>query len=272
MNMDIKMLRDYNEWLKRSPEEILDAVRQNRDGWAAVFNSAAFPKGLPVWAHRVRNYFNREPLSLIRLSESESTNLVKAVYKIPSYTRVRQETLTEKVKRLWALTDHVYKDENYTTWFQMSPAGSIYHFKEIGNETLEGLHQEWLGQSVTPIFKLVSPDGTGGSMETIIDNPLRAGTVVQALLPKASRGFVIGNLSALIPVPIIKEPRYQGSYNYAETVDLGNADHDRLDVQPHKNTTRYKTYVNPTNRFAPLKLRKFPVYAIPEIIPLAEQI
>lgn len=270
--MDLKMLRDYNEWLKRSPEQILDAVRTYRNGWAEVFNSAAFPKGIPIWAHRVRNYFNREPRSLIRLSESESATLVKATYKIPSYTRDRQESVIEKVKRIWALTDFVYKDENNTTWFQMSPGGAIYHFKEIGNETLEGLHQEWLGQSVTPIFKLVSPDSTGGSMETIIDNPLRAGTVVQALLPKASRGLVIANVNTLIPVPIIEEPRYQGSYNYAETVDLGNAEHDRLDVQPHKNTTRYKTYENPTSRFVPLKFREFPKYAKGENIPLAEQI
>lgn len=258
--MDIKMLQDYKEWLTRSPEDILAAVVRH-GGWGAVFTSAKFgAKRLPVWAHRVRNYFNREPRFLMRLSADWSYNWLTYVYKKP-VERSGEGTIA-KFKRENALTDYVYRDEENTNWFQMSPGGAIYHFKEIGNETLEGIHQEWMGQGGTPIFKLVSPDGTGGSMETIIDNPLRVGRRVQALMPKASRGFVIGDVNVPMPVarPIVKIERYQGSYNYAETVDLGNEDHDRLDVQPHTNKeyAKYGGYENPEDRFSKLKFRRFP--------------
>lgn len=266
--MDLRMLKNYEEWLEKSPAQVIDAVKNIKGGWAAVF-----PDRLPIWAHRVRNYFNREPRFLMRLSESWSRNWLTYVYKKP--VERSNEGRIAKFKRENALTDYVYRDEENINWFQMSPGGTIYHFKEIGNETLEGIHQEWMGQGGTPIFKLVSPDGTGGSMETIIDNPLRVTSrVVQAIVPKASRGFVIGDVNVPMPVSksILDKERYQGSYNYAETVDLGNADHDRLDVKPHKDTGRYKTYVNPLDRFAPLKSRQFPKDVKGETIPLAEQI
>jgi hypothetical protein len=270
--MDLRMLKNYEEWLKRSPAQVIDAVKNIKGGWAAVF-----PDRLPVWAHRVRNFFNREPRFLMRLSDSWSQSWLVLVYKKP---RDRSnESTVQKFKRIMALTDYVYRDEVSTNWFQMSPGGAIYHFKEIGNETKEGIYQELLGQSLTPIFKLVSPDDTGGSMETIIIN--RGGGIEYAsfgILPAIPVGIkdgeVIGDVNVPMPVvkSILEEERYQGSYNYAETVDLGNADHDRLDVTPHKDTGRYKTYVNPTDRFAPLKSRQFPKDVKGETRPLAEQI
>lgn len=276
--MDLKMLQDYKEWLKRSPEDIINAVKglntgKEISGWAVVFNSSVFPKGIPVWAHRVRNFLNREPRFLSRLHNNEGSIFLNAVYKV----KPRQENTTEKVLRIFALTNHVYKDESNTVWFQMSPGGAIYHFREVGNATFAAGVQEWMGQGGTPIFKLIAPDGTGGSSETIVKNELRVSRTVSAMLPKASRGAVIGDLNVPMPVHhIIQDDlEYQGSYNYADTVDLGNAFHEKFDVQPHKDKGRYKTYVNPDGRdgrHVPLKFRQFPDIVKGESIPLAEQI
>ncbi len=273
--MDLRMLRNYEEWLKKSPAQVIDAVKSIKSGWAAVF-----PDRLPIWAHRVRNYFNREPRFLMRLSESWSQSQLAFVYKRPR-NRSNESTM-QKFKRVMALTDYVYRDEVNTNWFQMSPGGAIYHFKEISNETREGLAQELMGQSLTPIFKLVSPDDTGGSMETIIINRgvgikyVKVPGIVSPVPVGIKDAEVIGDVNVPMPMEITKSildiERYQGSYNYAETVDLGNADHDRLDVTPHKDTARYKTYVNPPDRFAPLNSRQFLKVAKGETIPLAEQI
>ena len=62
----------------------------------------------------------------------------------------------------------MYKDESNHTWFQMSSGATIYHWgRDPVVPAVEALWQ--LGkQAVVPIFKLVSPDQTGGSSETII--------------------------------------------------------------------------------------------------------
>ena len=59
--MDVITLRDYGYWRSKSAEEILAAVKNVPGGWAGVF-----PDGVPLWAHRVRNFFNHEPISLMR--------------------------------------------------------------------------------------------------------------------------------------------------------------------------------------------------------------
>ncbi len=47
--MNLEKLRDYNNWVGKSPKEILDAVRKVEGGWVTVF-----PDKLPLWEHRVR--------------------------------------------------------------------------------------------------------------------------------------------------------------------------------------------------------------------------
>src|SRR5262249_51982488 len=73
-----------------------------------------------------------------------------------------------------ALTGDVYFDEEVEVWYQMSPGGTIYHWgAEVKIEWLEAAYtQEVRGQTGIPVFKLVCPDGTGGSKETIISNPV----------------------------------------------------------------------------------------------------
>lgn len=277
--MDVEMLQDYNNWIGKSPQQILDAVRKN--GWAGVFSTTKFPRGLPIWAHRVRNYFNREPKFLMRLDEKESKFRLKRL----SYTsKIREEGIKDSVVHSKALTDYVYLDENNTEWFQMSPGGTIYHFKEVSNGTLEAIAQDHLGQTFTPIFKLVSSDNTDGSCETIIHNLVQnkgiAQTIAENLNPLSPVGHLDYNIGlvnafALVSSLVLqKPPRYKGSYNYAETVIKGIPNHEKFDVKPHEDS-RYGAYENPDDPFSPLSSRRFPKYAKGEEgkkPPLAEQI
>ncbi len=269
--MNLEMLGNYNEWLKKSPEDILKAVKNY--GWAKVFE-----KGLPRWAHRVRNYFNREPRFLMRLDKKES----EISLKILDYTtNIKNEGRLDEFIRSRALSGDIYTDETkIIKWFQMSPGGTIFHFKDVTNKTMEAIAQDRLGQSNTPIFKLISPDGTGGSCETIIKNLVQArGTVQQIarslgpltqLSNSGNRDSNIGLANAVAPVAhlIITLPKFQGSYNYAETASRGIAAHNKFDVDTHK---KDEHYVNPPDRFSPLSSRGFPTNDN-ERKPLAEQV
>jgi hypothetical protein len=280
--MSVKWLQDYNNWIGKSPQTILEAV--NKAGWGAVFNDPIkFPKGLPIWAHRVRNYFNREPYFLSRLDQKESKNRLK---KLDSSVNIEDEGRFNEFIRSRALTINVYVDESgFTVWFQMSAGGTIYHFKHVKNKTKEAMIQTVLGQSNTPIFKLISPDVTGGSCETIIKNLVQARSTVQQLARKlgpltqlpnsGDRGSSIGYENAVTPVShlIENDKEYQGSYNYAETAVLGIAKHEKFDIEPHENYAKWG-YDNPTDRHSKLESRRFEKYAKGEVgkIPLAEQI
>lgn len=279
--MNLKELQDYNNWIGKSPRQILDDVKNY--GWVSVFNDLVkFPKGLPIWAHRVRNYFNLEPYFLTRLDEKESKIRLK---RIAYSANIRDEGMFDAFKRSRALSDHVYLDETKTEWFQMSPGGTIYHFKDVTNQAKEAVAQEVLGQSRTPIFKLVSPDSTGGSCETIIKNMVQvkstAKRVADALMPLSQLPKTgpldssIGHVNAVSPVArlIVDIPKFQGSYNYAETVSRGFADHEKLDIEPHTDYKKWD-YDNPSDRHSKLESRRFQKYAKGEEgkIPLAEQI
>jgi hypothetical protein len=94
--MNLEQLKDYNRWIGKSPMEILNAVRQINGGWETVF-----PNKLPLWAHRIRNYFNREPKSLLRLNESKAE---------PYLQRIITKRPPDKIAEKYALTDDVYRD------------------------------------------------------------------------------------------------------------------------------------------------------------------
>ena len=121
------MLQNYDNWIGKSPAEILKAVKETPGGWAKVFDKAAFPKGLPEWAHRVRNYFNREPHFLTRLGYERSQFLLGKAQK--EMVNWEQWDMKEKVIRPMTLSGEVYQDEYGQVWFQMSAGGTIYHFK-----------------------------------------------------------------------------------------------------------------------------------------------
>lgn len=265
--MSLKELGEYTYWCTKSPGEILKEV-ESVGGWTAVF-----PKNLPLWAHRVRNYFNYEPLQLVRLSEDYSEYLMRS--------------LTGKFSSKWskdgfvqraALSGDVYKDHNGKFWYQMTPGGTIYHYgSEPKNPMLEAMFAQLKGQGLTPIFKLVSPNNlTGGSCETIILNKSQRTTNQMAV--GGLTGLLKDNRIGSVGVPeyvfgrLVDDDWYQGSYNYAETVVAGNPAHEKYDVLPHKNNIFKGVYVNPPQRRIPPSNRIFPEKAPGETKPLAEQL
>jgi hypothetical protein len=250
--MNERQLRDYSNWVGNSAKDIRDAVIKV-GGWANVFSSAAFPRGLPLWAHRIRNYFNREPASLMRLDAKSTERLIERV----------DEGLGWHPAEMWALTDDVYKDAQSWVWYQMNEGGTIYHWGAPPRVApIEAGWQE-IKEKVgipAPRFKLVAPDGTGGSRETILRNLYNLFTPVKQV-----------NFMADVSYLVITDFLNQGSYNYAETIKAGYSAHKKLDMETHEKAP--DKYVNPPgSRFSPLSQRIFPDKAPGESNPLADQL
>jgi hypothetical protein len=164
------------------------------------------------------------------------------------------------------LTGHVYFDEEIEVWYQMSAGGTIYHWgDDVRFERLEAAYtQKVHGQTGIPIFKLVCPDGTGGSKETIVTNPVVER--VKVVGPRGTewelhRSSKIGdtNQQVLVKQRVVTQMKYQGSYNFSETAVVGLDDHKKRDVEPHK---KDRNYIDPPDRFAPLKDRIFNEFVI----------
>jgi len=246
-------LKDYNYWVGTSAEEILNAVR-NVGGWTNIF-----PNKIPLWAHRIRNFFNREPKSLERLDAKRSAKLL-----MQSYAKLPLNSVGDYIPEVYALSDDVYKDAQNWVWYQMNEGGTIYHW---GSDPLwappESLYQEVKGKLgiPAPVFKLIAPDGTGGSRETLLRNMHNRFTVVKEIDFLA----YVGHLT-------ITDYWNQGSYNYSETIRAGYSGHEKRDVDPHKKYKFPNVYVNPTDRFSPLSQRIFPEKALGESTPLANQL
>lgn len=252
--MDLKMLQDYNNWVGKSAKEIRDAVMQV-GGWVNVF-----PDKLPLWAHRIRNYFNREPKSLMRLNAAHTKRLLNQVESRRPSNSGWMDSIAEK----YALSDDVYKDAQQWVWYQMNEGGTIYHWgSEPRFPKIEGPFQEVkekLGIPV-PVFKLIAPDGTGGSRETILRNTTGRFNAVK----KENFLAYVGHL-------VNTDYWHQGSYNYSETVKAGYSAHKLRDVEPHEKYPFPNVYINPPDRFSPLSQRIFPATVNNEPNPLAKQI
>lgn len=249
--MDLEQLKNYNNWVGRSPKEVLDSVRQV-GGWAKVF-----PDKLPVWAHRVRNFFNREPKSLLRLSGSQAEVHLK---------RIVTERAPSAIAEKYALTDDVYRDAQNWLWYQMNEGGTIYHWGSAPKVTwIEAPYQE-LKEKLgipAPVFKLVAPDGTGGSRETILRN------IHQTFVAVNKENFL-----AYVAHMTIDDYHNRGSYNYSETVKAGIDAHRLRDVAPHEKYDFPNVYINPPAPypFSPLSERVFPERVNNEPNPLALQV
>ena len=166
------------------------------------------------------------------------------------------------------MSGHVYFDEEVEVWYQMGAGGTIYHW---GRDVIGWL--DWAeagvahfirGQSGIPIFKLICPDGTGGSKETIIKNPKIHKTPVstsQGDYYEMQRGTKIGEVNQLnmVKPSIVTDGHNQGSYNFAETAVHGLKSHEKYDVETHH---KDPVYVDPPDRFAPLKTRIFQEWAL----------
>lgn len=291
--MNIKELQNYQNWIDKSAQTIFIEVLK-AGGWKNIF-----PSSLPRWASRVRNYFNVSPSTLTRLPEDVAKRLLKQVQKfafelecheVQTFNRyhrdyhpnqrgelppppfrepkgcpvkaskdVRETSLTESIATKHALQGDVYKDDTSRMWYQMSAGAAIYHY---GGEpilpSVEAVYVEKIkGQKDVPVFKLISPDGTGGSHEIIVKNEKGTDTIAAVNDKKSIRNL------------INTDEVHQGSYNYSETAQVGLAAHQMRDVKTHVGAWDF--YVNPANRYWPLKMRVFPEKD-PQGRPLAKQV
>jgi hypothetical protein len=306
-DMDLKALGNYREWLKRSPFEVYMHVLK-LGGWKQVWNSAPFHGRPPRWASRVRNFFNSTPRKLTRLDDKTSeTHLkqaqkakvaaecatIKAIYdksiaakagvplELPKGCPANPDpaarmSFSDTMGTRHALSGDVYIDELRQIWFQMDPGGAIYHYGE--KPWWPGGESVWVskfqGQKQVPVFKLVSPDHTGGSRECCITNPTEETVQVGKIVVKLGRSN-IGAVNQEVDVSgrvltSDKHPVHQGSYNYAETVDQGLTMHNRFDVDTDLMLPTF--FADPPDPFSQLLFRRFPEKKAGESTPLADQV
>ncbi|HJQ59396.1 MAG TPA: hypothetical protein VJ890_20990 [Vineibacter sp.] len=257
MYMTLSDLQNYKKWVNQSPEVILHWVKFY-NGWKVVF-----PKVLPPEVHQVRNYFNQEPTTLTRYAKDFADVFLADRIK---HARTLGSGVKERMAARGALTEYVYGDEHKRLWYQMNSGSTIYHYGmsrgsvtfenvKVKSETVEGIDASYK-QGWVPVFKLMHLDGTGGSMETIIHNPMDIKRVEDVLTGPRRLNIGEVNKEEKVKDRIVTEPWYQGSYNYSETAEVGFAAHERHDIKPdNENPT---ALVNPPNRHMPLALRRFP--------------
>lgn len=284
--MNIAELNNYNKWLPHSPLAILMEVMK-AGGWKVVF-----PGRLPTWASKVRNYFNVLPSSLTRLPAKNARHMLDRVQvfkfqlkchdaqsfnRNPAHGRFKVDPLpvhascpakaSKEVRGAGtvdtiavnnALTEAVYVDEWNRPWYQMSAGSTIYHWGRTPvYAPIDAFFTDVVrGQNGTPVFKLISPDHSGGSNEVIVWNE----GVDLASFRGGSDYLAKFNETVNIRGLVVDDPAYQGSYNYSETVHVGSAAHDQRDVKPHVAGRFF--YSNPNDPFSDLRYRTFPTHDI----------
>jgi hypothetical protein len=272
--LTVEELRSWEKWKNKSPEFIRQSVI-SAGGWSRVFPMKMLTKleypeisigpfkekapvpipkfqmlnEFPLWASRVRNYFNEEPRSLRLLSKEEG--------------KFRIHTIKDRIMpwvpgpQTFALSGDVYEDDNRRHWFAMSTGGTVYHYPGCVDKTKIALAAA-SPQSMIPIFKLISPDdGTGGSLEVIVFNkqdirvPLPSGHYMMIGRPTIGSVGVMKNLDGMVE----RDAIFRGSYNFSETMVAGYLDHEFRDVKPH--VAHKDFYLNP-DYSRPANKRVFP--------------
>lgn len=237
--MNINELQQYKEWIGKSPVYIRKAVI-DAGGWARVFPMS---REFPEWGSRVRNFFNVTPVTLELLSSAKGGHQMSQIKNRIYYYEIWKRTpLQDQVKEVRALNGDVYVDENGRPWFEMDKLGAIYHIP--GEMNLKKMKTVYYAKySQMPVFKYISPDDTGGSLEVCVFNRNRAST--------------FGRVGEVVQVSpwLIRNEVYRGSYNYAETVVRGIKEHEYRDVTPHKEKKGF--YVNPP-LYSSFADRRFP--------------
>lgn len=236
--MTLSELQDYTNWIGKSPKEVRDSVIA-AGGWAKVF-----PEKLPVWASRVRNYFNETPNELKLLDETAAKKATNKAVKVG--------ILDGEVGAALALSGDVYQDRSGRFWFQMVTGGTVFHYVKKP-DAADKAKAAATPQSFHPVFKLVSPDPSGGSSELVVNNP----QVDHPWEPFKRGESTIGAEGKWknIQKDVVINAIFRGTYNYSETVVMGFAAHDLRDIQPHKAAADF--YLNPVPG-SKLEDRKFP--------------
>ena len=300
--MNIRELRDYRSWIGQSADKIYFAA-MGAGGWKTVFPQN-LPRWaskvrnyfniLPTTLKRVpeknaKALLNRVEVFKFKLEchMAQSANRTHRNYKPNpdgSYDRlpfdepqgcpvdaepdVKHTSLADSIAVNSALSGQVYLDERNRPWYQMSAGATIYHFGRHPGwfPAIEAIWQDKIrGQNDTPVFKLISPDNTGGSNEVILFND-----GVSAYF-WAGGGKAVGEVNERWNVSkiVVTDPAYQGSYNYSETAQVGLAAHGQRDVKPHVAGRNF--YVNPKDPYSNLELRSFPSSDL-DGKPLADQV
>jgi hypothetical protein len=176
------------------------------------------------------------------------------------------DTIGGEIGTLRALSGDVYEDTpGRTIWFQMVPGAAIYHTgQKIRSPTWSAIAAITRGKYIPPFFKLVCPDGTGGSREfasqTRLNVPQVKATGHGAIYTEMKGRATVGAVNEEVKVAdrFLKDSVLQGSYNYAETAVKGLPAHQRLDVNTDPMAQGY--FVEPPNsfQFAELYMRRFP--------------
>ena len=289
--MTIDKLRNYRNWIGVPAERIYFAVLA-AGGWKAVFPQKVprwaskvrnyfnvAPTSLKRLAEDDAKRLTKQVQRFAFLLDCHSTqtfNRYKRDYRpnargelnpppfkvhpncpAKASKEVVHTSATDRVAVNNALVGEVYEDETKRLWYQMAAGSTIYHWgKEPRRPTFEAIYVDKIrGQDDTPVFKLISPDNTGGSREIIIKN--NGGDVIGAVDKKVSTRKLLDC-----------DPAYQGSYNFSETAQVGIAAHKLRDVDTHVAGRFF--YVNPFDPFAPLPARCFPAKDL-QGKPLADQ-
>jgi hypothetical protein len=219
--LGLNELRDYNNWIGKTPDEVRAAVKALVLGWESVFPTSK--PHLPLWAHRVRNCFNdTPPVVLTRWGDVAAKE----------YTKRTMDRLNVnwKYQESYALSGLVYHDGLGRVWLQTSALSTLYHYPNglLIRGKAKAIDAVW-GQNKVPVFKLVSPDGTKGSRECIIKS-FKLFTEGEDLYdPTLARPHE----TVYVLRRLVTDIRYRGSYNYSETVIQGLIAHEYHDVDPH---------------------------------------
>src|SRR5262245_39844769 len=101
-SMNLDELQKYKCWIDKTPHEIFFAAKAH-GGWKNVFPAA---KPFPVWASKVRNYFNILPTLLTRLPEKNARALLDRTKFLPFLVQAKND--------YWA--NRTYQDYNPQPW------------------------------------------------------------------------------------------------------------------------------------------------------------
>lgn len=287
--MKLDELQKYKNWIDRTPHDIFFAAK-SLGGWKCVFPAT---KPFPVWASKVRNYFNVLPTCLTRLPEQNARALLDRRKFLPFLVRARNDywanrTYRDYKPKPWgydpppfkphpqapakipdrimkmsekeaialqqALSGDVYLDNHNRPWFQMAAGSTIYHWGDHPESpTAEAIYQDVIMRQDDTPVFKLISPDDNGGSNEVI--------IFNAEIkdgPYTNRSNFIGEVSKKINVKeaIITDPILQGSYNYSETATEGLAEHERRDVKPHVHSSFF--YVNPADAYSALNQRRFP--------------